>query len=122
MRPMALTWSATLLTSAALLRSPTTVPAERDARSVNVAARSADRACSTTWWRSPISDCAAAAQPVRAAGDEDERHQLLLSMSIQNGRRAGVVAGGLQHPVLAVAALKSEQRTEQPVSKILLRS
>jgi hypothetical protein len=29
-----------------------------------------------------------AAQPVRAAGDEGERHQLLLSMSIQNGRCA----------------------------------
>jgi hypothetical protein len=39
MRPVALTWSAMLLTTAALRRSPTTIPAERDASSAMVAAR-----------------------------------------------------------------------------------
>jgi hypothetical protein len=82
MRPIALTWSA-ILTSAALLRSPTTVPAELDATSANVAARSADRGVQNHLVAVANKRLRRrAAQPVHAAGDEDECHQLLLRLSI----------------------------------------
>src|SRR5919108_5805021 len=54
-RPMAFTWAAMLLVSAALPRSPMITPAERDASSSSAAARSRDRACSTTSWPSSMS-------------------------------------------------------------------
>src|SRR6516164_2006342 len=105
-----------LLVSAALRRSPITIPAERAVSAAMVAARSADRACSTTWWPSSRSDCAAARPspsvlPVMKtiAIRCSSRHSLPRQYLHANG----LMRGALEEPVPPLARSSHRFRAEQ---------